>query len=235
MKAQKRDKAPKKDTASWKKIVIVAACVIFVGMCIMSFANLDNLFTGNAPATTGEVAVLDYTLKDELGRPLVTSNQRLFNDTLKAGGFAMLSAQLPVTVNVTSAKPVSYVPVYISGVGQMNYGILGPEMNAISQALAGMKPGERKNISLPANLSMSTSLLPDEFESVSGMNISGIKLGDQIPLRLTTQSPQDMTNNTTSLNDYFLRIAHVTQLDDTGVVLEYNLTSADITVSRMNR
>jgi len=228
MKAQKRDKTPKKETASWKKIAVIGACVIFVVMCIMSFANLDNLFIGTAPAKTGQVATLDFTLKDELGRPLVTSNQYVLNETLKAGGLAMLSAQLNILVNSTAAQPVTNVPVYIRDVGQMNYGILAPEMNTISQELTGMKTGDQKNITLPSNLSMSTSLAPDEFTSVSGINISSIKVGDQIPLRLTTQSPADMPDNTTAPDNYFLRIAHVTALGEDGVTLEYNLSSADI-------
>ena len=82
MKPDKKGKPAKKNggwTTSWAKIFLIMGCILFVGVFVMSyFMPVITDLIAPVKAQAGDTAVVDITLKDELGRPVFTTNERIY-------------------------------------------------------------------------------------------------------------------------------------------------------------
>ena len=121
-------KQKEKSVAQWKKIVVVGACVLFVVLMIVSGMGSGwiSAFTVTKP---GDVAVLDYTLYDAGGNPIVTTDQTLFKQIASQGKFVLFSKQITVTSNQSLSHSLFPVQVYSTGSGWANqFALSNPNM-----------------------------------------------------------------------------------------------------------
>lgn len=233
MKPAKSGKPPKKSESgfNWAKVVIVLACVLFAGVMIMSTLGTGWL-VNMKPAGNGDVAYVDLTLKDDFGRPVFTTNQKIYNTTLSKGSMVVLASPFGMPVNVTTEEIIDPVTVFMPGSGQVSFAFLGPEYNQIAAGLVGMKEGETKTIQFVDDLQYRRTMSPEEFAQMGG-NFSTAVKGEQLVLGFTTSPSVSIDPNETV--EYAVRTVPLVDITGENITMDYGYSSADVTVLRLSR
>jgi hypothetical protein len=228
---EKKQAQQSSGTAGWKKILVVAVGVTFVVLMILSGMG-TSWITGMKSAKPGDTATIDYTIRDSDGNVVITTSQSIFNATLKSGDMAFLTSRMSIGVNSTAAKEIIRVPVYHPQVGQLQFGLFSPEVDAISQGITGMKKGETKTVLLMSDPSFSRHMTAEEFQGIGG-NYTSVRIGDPFLLAFVEQ-PIMKLDNTTNPDLYISRIAYVTGKDSDGVTVNFGYARAEITLDKLS-
>jgi hypothetical protein len=224
----------KKKEAAMKllnKVLIVGACVLFVVLMIISGMG-SGWLTMFSVIKPGDTVVIDYTLFDAAGKPIVTSEQTTYGQAVAQGRDIFGSKQLTITSNLTMEKPIYAVPVYPSnGDSVKQFAIFSSEYNAISSGITGMKVNEQKRIAISSNIPMTHDLSVEQL-ALSKINLTDISVGDIFFMGVSDYS-QAVANNTTA--DSFLRIGEVANKYPEGVVVDLSYPFADVRVVSINK
>lgn len=215
-------KQKEKTVAQWKKVVVVGACVLFVVLMIVSGMG-SGWISAFSVAKPGDVAVIDYTLYDAAGNPVITTNSQLKP--------MLLSKQISLTANQSLGHLIFPVQSSSNGLRWDNqFAIFKSEYDAMSSGIVGMKVNEQKRIKIPPTAEMTRSWSPELLKS-NGVNMSDINVGDIIPMGVGN-NPEQMANNIQ--NQTYLRIGVISQKSPEGVVIELGYPTADIRVVKIN-
>jgi len=224
-----QQKGSKSDDKAWMKWAYVGiALLVAVAMVGSYFAPMFN--KGQA-AQAGSTALIGYTIRDENGRPLITTDQGLLENEYKKGNAVLLSRGMEVPVGgQISGENIAVLPVvYPSITGFSGFSLLGFEINSISGGLVGMRPGETKTISFAYGENKLEKNLSEEDAEGLGLNFTEWKVGDLVPLGLTT-SPDIPVGNDTAETPA-LRFGKVTAKTSDSMVITYRYGSADVTLN----
>jgi hypothetical protein len=216
---------------SWTKAAMVIGGIGFVVVMIVSSLG-SGWLVGMKPAQSGDVAYCDVTLKDNQGRTVFTTNQRIFNATIEKGNLAWLAAPMAFPVNVTTENLVEPVTAYIPGGGQTSFAFLGPEYNEIALGLIGMKDGETRRIPFEQNTGFQREMTEEEFAGIGG-NFTQAQVGDQLIFGFTTAPMIGAEDNTTP--GYALRTVTVSNKTGETVTVVYGYSAADVTILQLSR
>ncbi|NMB78030.1 MAG: hypothetical protein GYA23_02915, partial [Methanomicrobiales archaeon] len=93
-------KRKEEQVARWKKVVVVTACVLFVVLMVVSGMGFGWLSMFSV-AKPGQTVVVDYTLYDEAGNPIITSNQDVYKKAAASGRTILYGREMAVIVNDT--------------------------------------------------------------------------------------------------------------------------------------
>jgi hypothetical protein len=232
MKSGKSGKTTKKSGPglNWAKVVIVMVCVAFAGIMIITSLG-SSWLVSMKPARSGDVAYVDVTMKDALGRPVFTTNQRIYNATLQQGTVIWLAGPMRIPVNSTTSNLIDPIPAFLPGQGQMSFAFLGPEYNQISQELIGMKQGESRTITFVPEPSFQQNMSPEQFAGIGGNFTEAIE-GDQLILGFTTAPMIAADSNTTP--QYALRTVPIMEKSADTIRVDYGYSSADITILQLS-
>jgi len=233
MKSDKKGKNTKKSTwvQSWGKIFLVMAGILFVGVMIITSMGTSWL-VAMKPAQSGDVAYVDVSLKDELGRTVFTTNQRVFNMSLEKGTLAVwLAEPMVIRVNDTTMDLVKPVPAYLSVKGWDSFAFLGPEYNQVAAGLAGMKEGETRRITFVQDPFFQRELSREEYTQMGG-NFTASQEGDLSIFGFATDTTISAGNDTPQ---YALRTVTLKDKTDTNITVNYGYSGADITILRLTR
>jgi hypothetical protein len=234
MKSDKKGKPAKKNggwTKSWAKIFLVLGCILFVGVMIITSLGTNWLVTMK-PAASGDTAVIDLTLKDELGRPVFTTNERIYNQAVEKNQTVWLAQYLTVTVNKTTNNLVEPVPATLSGKETQYFAFLGPEMNQITNNLVGVKEKSTKQIQFVQNPQFQNVTDREGFESMGG-DFSAVEENQQMIFGLTI--PSMSGDNINSTPEYALRTVILKNKTNETVTIDYGYKTADITILKLTR
>jgi len=225
-KGKSKEKAKKASTWTGKKIALVIIGVLFVIFMIVSSLGISWL-TSLKGTEPGDVATVAYTIYDDQNRPIVTTNVKLYNDTLNKGGTVFYSNPLQVPVNVTTMTNVTRIPVQYQDY-QTNFGLFRDEMNLIATGLSGMKLNEQKRISLvmPKD-SLETLVSADQF-ALLVKPVNETRVNEQIVLALT-DNPQINLDNTTPVDQY-MRTFYVKGISPEGLDMKYGYSTIDLQI-----
>ena len=233
MKSDKKGKpAAKKGswTSSWAKIFLVMGSILFVGVMIITSMGSNWLVTMK-PAKTGDTAVVDLTIRDAEGRPVLTTNERIYNASFQKGEIVWLAGPLTLTVNSTTTEMITPIPVYRHDYGEASFGLFGMELNQISASLAGMKQGGTQKIAFPDSDQFQREMNPEQFAQIGG-NFSTAIPGDQLLLAFTTTPMINIDENSTP--QYAFRTSLITGKTGGNITVSYGYPSADISIVRLN-
>ena len=211
----------------WKKILFVIAAVLFVVVMVVSSMGTQWI-TGLAPIKAGDSVVLDYTIYDAAGTPLVTTSQQVYQKAYNNNRSVLYAKQLSLTANQSLKTAIYPLPVYIAenGGSYQEFALYNPEYNAISSAVVGMRAKDNKKVSLTSELSMS-KLFSAETLKNGNVNISSLQVGDILAMGVSESSNASASNTSTS----YIRLAEVTRISDEGAVIDFGYPYVDITVS----
>jgi hypothetical protein len=225
-KEKSKDKSKKPSTWTGKKIALVIIGVAFAVFMIVSSLGISWM-TSLKGSETGDMATISYTIYDDLNRPIVTSNAKLYNDTLMKGGTIFYSNQLQVPVNVATTTNITRIPVVYQQY-QTYFGMFRDETNLISQGLSGMKVNEQKRISLVMQKDpLETQMTAEQF-SILVKPVNETQVNEQIILALTDH-PQINLDNTTPVDQY-MRTFYIKGISEDAVDMKYGYSAADVQI-----
>jgi len=224
----------KKKNEEWVKLVskifIVAACLLFVGLMILSGMGNQWITMFNS-VKSGDTVVLDFTVYDAAGKPIITSEQTVYNQVVAQGKDIFATKQLTVISNKTIAKSIFGIPGSAStGTGVQQLAIFSSEYNAITSAIVGMKVNEQKRIAIPSDNMMKNDLSVEQL-ALSKINLTDISVGDNFFMGVSDTT--EKVTNTTKANT-FLRIGDVVSKSPEGVVVDLNYPAIEVRVVSIN-
>jgi FKBP-type peptidyl-prolyl cis-trans isomerase 2 len=211
-----------------KQVLVVGACVLFVVLMILSGMSSHwlSIFTVIKP---GDAVVVDYTLYDINGNPLLTSNQQTYMRATANSQNIIYSKQLSMTAGQKLTKSIYPVPIYTSSSGwTKEYALFSVEFDAINEALIGMKAGDQKRIRIP-NSSMTQVWSATQLTN-NGVNIADLDTGDILAMGVSDEPELITTNNTTT----YTRVGQVTSKTTESVIVNFGYPSADISIVAIN-
>ncbi|MDD1685516.1 hypothetical protein [Methanoregula sp.] len=218
----------KKEAAQnkWKKILFVAAAVLFVFVMVISSMG-THWITGIAPVKAGDSVVLEYTIYDASGMPFLTTDETLYEKNAGAGQAIMYGKDISLTANQSIKQAIYPVDVYSTNTGSVQqFALYNPEYNAISSGVVGMRTGEIKKIPLSTNSTMSALFSPEDLAQVH-VNMSSLSIGDSLVMGVSETQNATATNSTAVS---YLRLGDVTRINTNGVVVEFGYPYAEITL-----
>jgi len=222
-------------TKNWKKIFvgifIAFICVMFaVGMIISGMGT--GWISSFATVKPGDVVVIDYTVRDERGNPLLTSNQQVYTQSAAAGNWLLGSKQLTVTADQALTRPLFPVQVITPDRQEWRqFAILASEYNTISSGIIGMKVNEQKKINLGTISPITDFISTDQMEKIK-LNLTNVGVGETIVLPISEYPDREMSNS--SAVEY-LRIMQVVDKTPEGVTLSYNIPTVDVSIVSINK
>jgi hypothetical protein len=224
----------KKKEAAMKmlnKVLIVGACILFVVLMVISGMG-SGWLTMFSVIKPGDTVVIDYTLFDAAGKPILTTDQQLYTQTVAISSGMVFSKQISITSNQTLAGSLYPVQVYTPNVGwSKQFAIFAPEYNAISAGLVGMKTNEKKRITIPASSFMTQEWSADQLLR-NKVNMSDISVGDILAMGVS-DNPEENASNTSVLT--YIRTGEITQKTSSGVVVDFGYPSVDVRVVSINK
>ena len=224
-------KKKEESTKLVSKILIVGVCLLFVGLMILSGMGSSwlSIFTVVKP---GDTVVIDYTLYNAGGNPILTTDQQLYVKTASTSGGLVLSKQIAITANQTLSRSLYPVQIYTSGSGwSKQFAIFSPEYDAISNGIVGMKMNEQKRIIIPSGNSMTQEWTTDQL-MLNKVNISDISIGDVLAMGVS-DNPEAEVSNTSAIT--YIRSGEITQKTQSGVVVDFGYPVAEVRIVSINK
>lgn len=213
------------------KVLIVSACVLFVVLMIISGMG-SSWLTMFSVIKPGDTVVIDYTLYDAAGNPVITSEQTTYSQAVTQGRDIFATKQLTIISNQTMEKRIYAVQGYAStGSNIQQLAIFSPEYNAISSGIIGMKINEQKRIVFPSDVSMTNELSVEQL-ALSKLNLTDISVGDIFFMGVSDYSEEN-TNITTPKT--YLRVGEVSAKSTDGVVVDLSYPNVDVRVVSINK
>jgi hypothetical protein len=224
-----QQKTSKDDNSPWMKWAYVGIAVLVAVAMVGTY--LAPMFEKKAAAQVGNMAVIDYTVLAEDGRPLITTDQNLLVSEYEKGNnkiFLTSGLEMPVGGQV-SGENIAPVPIlYPETNGTARFGLLGFETNAISAGLVGMRPGETKTISFSYGENELAMNLSEEDMAGLGFNLTDWDVGDLIALGLTASPDIPLGNETGEVAS--LRFGEIVDKTPDSVTVKYRYGSARVTL-----
>jgi hypothetical protein len=224
-------KKKEESTKLVSKILIVCVCVLFVGLMILSGMGTGwlTIFTS---VKSGDTVVIDYTLFDAAGKPIVTTEKSTYDQAVAQGSGIFGSKQITIAANRTMEKPIYTIPVYPSNGGKVQQlALFSSEYDAVSSGIIGMKVNEQKRIAISSNTSMTYDWSAERL-ALNKINLSDITLGDSFFMGVS-DNPEGAANNTSG--NTYLRIGEVTKKSPEGVVVDFSFPVIDVRVVTINK
>jgi hypothetical protein len=188
-----------------------------------------SIFTAVKP---GDTVVIDYTLYNAGGNPILTTDQQLYVKTASTSGGLVLTKQIAITANQTLSRSLYPVQVYTSGSGwSKQFAIFSPEYDAISNGIVGMKMNEQKRISIPSGNSMTQEWTTDQL-MLNKVNISDISIGDVLAMGVS-DNPEAEVSNISAIT--YIRTGEITQKTQSGVVVDFGYPVAEVRIVSINK
>ena len=213
------------------KILIVGVCVLFVGLMILSGMGTGWL-TVFTSVKSGDTVVIDYTLFDAAGKPIVTTDKSTYDQALAQGSGVFGSNQITIAANKTIEKPIYSIPIYPSNGGKVQQlALFSSEYNAVSSGIIGMKANEQKRIPISSNISMTQFLSAEQLGTMK-IDLNNISLGDNF-YGLVQANTEEFANNTTA--NSFLRIGEVANKSRDGIEVDFSYPMANVRVVSINK
>ena len=218
-----------KETRNWAKIGLVAFCVFFAAAMILTY--MTPLIGAFKTVKANDTIIVDYTLRDSNGNPVVTSNQQIFSTAGQQGLPIFYTQQIVLKAGEIGSEPLNSVPAYHPATGWIQYALLGLEIDDISQGIVGTRMGETKTIPFTFEDDLRVNMTPEEFDIIGG-NFTEAQVGGWLPISFTTNPVIAMDAENQTADNASIRLAKIVEKGETGIVISHRLAAADVTVQQ---
>ena len=212
-----------------KQVLVVGACVLFVVLMVLSGMGSHwlTMFTVIKP---GDTVVVDYTMYDVNGNPLLTSSQQTYTAAAAKGREMLFSKQLSIIAGQNLTKPIYPVSIYSGSTGwTKEYALFSTEYDAINKALVGMRTGDQKRVHVP-NSSMAQEWTATQLTH-NGVDIGDLNTGDILAMGVS-DNPEQMANNTSAVT--YTRVGQITSKTNESVIVDFGYPAVDINIVSIN-
>jgi hypothetical protein len=136
------------DNSPWMKWAYVGIALLFAVAMVGTY--MSPLFSNTQKVQAGNTVQIGYTIRNEAGRTLITTDQNLASSEYEKGNVVLLTSgmEIPAGAQVSGEDIVVLPVLYPNVTGYSGFGLIGFEVDAISEGLVGMRTGETKTVSL---------------------------------------------------------------------------------------
>ncbi|QYZ78717.1 hypothetical protein E2N92_04380 [Methanofollis formosanus] len=232
MVAKPAKRSPKKkdsEERNWTQIGMVVFGVLFAFLMVASYGiPAMSAFRSVDP---GDSALVEYTILDNDGKPVITTSQKVLEKTIKQGDLAFLTTPFSLTGGANASSYVEAVPAFV-GEMQGEFALLSPEIEALNNGIVGMHERETKRISIK-DLPIIQTFDAESTEKL-GMNFSTIRVGDRFPIQMTiADEPTVFTDPNSSIS--YLRLGTVTEKNNENMTVNFDYADAEVTVLQITK
>ena len=226
-------KEKKTEIFPWKKVFVIAVGVLFVAMMVFSAMGMSWLQSFRT-VMANDTVTIDFTVRDTMGQPVLTTDQDLYQTTLARGYLVFITSPLTIQAGHLGNLPFTGVQAenyYVSRSSeQVKFGILGQELDELDAAVLGMKTGDTKTIHFTFSDPLIISMTKQEFTSMGG-NFTNSGIGDLVPIGIS-EAPvvQGLKGYNSTPTNTVLRIAIVVNKTAGAIEVQHRYPSADISV-----
>jgi len=220
-------KNPKGEQTNWNKTLFVVIAVMIAFAMVGTYVL--PLLTPAQAVQAGEIAVIGYTIRDDEGNAILTTDQQVLTGEMEKGNYMVVFTQgmeIPAGMAV-SGENIATVPIDQRWVDFAGFGILGYEINSISAAVVGMKTGETRSTTFDYKGNQFQMNFSAEDAEGIGIDFANATVGDKLPLGFTDTPDIGSGANSTAFS---MRIGEIVNKTEDNLVIKYRYKSADITL-----
>ncbi|ACL17791.1 hypothetical protein [Methanosphaerula palustris] len=222
-------KATQPTTANWKKILVIGVGVLFVVLMVVSSMGMSWLNTFST-VQNGSVVTADLTIRDDLGRPIITSDKVVYAAAAKQNQTVLLTNQLTVPAGgVYDNTSMQSLPV--TAPQSANFTVFGDEYQRLVDGLIGMHVNQMKTVPFDQNSSetQNVTISSAQFEQL-GMNFTNATINEQVVLS-RAEGLDDTTDVNATPTGYSLRTTKVVDKSADNLTLSFAYKGVDLTVA----
>ncbi len=224
MAQQKKKK--KAEPINWTKIGAISIAVLFAAMMALSLLG-TGWIGGLRAIQPGDGVVIDYTLYNDDGIPVLTTSDQVMADAERDNIFVYLSGPIQVTAGYAPADDTIAIPHRYAGISP--FALFRTEFKAIADSVIGHR--ERDRITVPFTFEDPDSPLAremtfDQFKEIGG-DIETVQIGELVPLGFA-DSPTIALDGVEP--DVKTRFAYVMAMTDDTITLRYGYSHAVVTI-----
>lgn len=217
-------KDTKKKNDDWAKTATRVFVVFILISCVLGFTLTMGFFNIFKKAEEGSIVAVQYTIRDETGIPIITSETSVVETE---GVLAGVSQPIQFMVNQTYEDFIVPIEVYVYSSGVINYALFETEMQAISDGVVGLGEGDSTTVYFPFGSSLEREMSKEQYENIGG-NFSEAEVGMWIPLGFAPQPEIALENETPQT--IATRYAKITDIGDDSLTVLYGYAGADVRV-----
>jgi hypothetical protein len=178
----------------------------------------------------GSVVTADLTIRDDLGRPIITSDKVVYSAAAKQNQTVLLTNQLTVPVGgVYDNMSMQSLPV--TAPQAANFTVFGDEYQRLVNGLIGMHVNQIKSVPFDQNSSetQNVTISSAQFEKL-GMNFTNATINEQVVLS-RAEGLDDTTDVNATPTGYSLRTTKVVEKSADNLTLSFAYKGVDLTVA----
>ncbi|MBP2145955.1 FKBP-type peptidyl-prolyl cis-trans isomerase 2 [Methanofollis sp. W23] len=227
--AKRSPKEKKSKERNWTQIGMVVFGVLFAFLMVASYGvPAMSAFRSVGP---GDSVLVEYTVLDNDGKPVITTSQKVMEKTMKQGDIALLTGPLSLTGGANATSYVEGVPVALGG-GQGKFALLQPEIEAMNDGVIGMHERETKRVSI-RDLPIVQTFDTERTEKM-GLNFTELQVGDRISIQMTiTDQPTVFTDPANDIS--YLRFGTISEKNNESMTVNFDYAEAEMTVLQITK
>ena len=182
--------------------------VVFILIsCVLGFTLTMGFFSIFKTAADGSGVLISYTIRDDSGVPVISSDQTTVETE---GVIAGYSQPLQMVIGQNYSDFIVPIDVYMYPSGVAQYALFEPELTAISDGAKGMHEGDTKTVLFPFGETMVRDMTAEQYTLIGG-NYSEASVGMWIPLGFAPQ-PEVVLDNETAPETVATRMAKIVEV-----------------------
>ena len=222
-----KEKSAKKND-EWTKNLTRVFVVFILISCVLGFSLTMGFFSVFKTAADGSGIVVSYTIRDDSGVPVLSSDDTVIQNE---GVIAGASQPLQMVIGQNYTDFIVPIEVYMYPAGITTYALFEPELTTIADEAKGMHEGDTKTILFPFGETMTRGMTEEQYRLIGG-NYSEAAVGMWIPLGFAPQ-PEVVLGNETAPETVATRMAQIVAKDNDTLTVQYGYASADIAITQL--
>jgi hypothetical protein len=223
MKKDRKKKQPDRMGKASKIVILLVLLSAVIGFTLnMGFFSIFKT------AEPGSYVVVDYTIRDDAGQPIITSSRPVVEDGLKKGFPVGFTAPLLLEVDATPEESIISIDTYYPS-GTLQFALFASEIEAMNAGISGMHINEQTTVPFDFGPSLVQNLTAEQFEAIGG-NFSLAQPGSWMPMGFVDKPIISVDNTTPEIP---IRLARVIEKHEDEILLRYGYSTVDITIQEI--
>ncbi|WAI00730.1 hypothetical protein [Methanogenium organophilum] len=222
-----KQKSAKKND-DWTKTLTRVFVVFILISCVLGFTLTMGFFSIFKTAADGSGIVVSYTIRDDSGVPVLSSEETIIENE---GVIAGVSQPMQMVIGQNYSDFIVPIEVYMYPAGVTSYALFEPELTAIADGAKGMHEGDTKTVPFPFGEAMVRDMTAEQYTLIGG-NYSEAEIGMWIPLGFAPQ-PEIVLDNETAPETVATRMAKIVEMENDTLTVQYGYASADIAIEQI--
>ncbi|KAF1075569.1 hypothetical protein [Methanogenium sp. MK-MG] len=217
-----------KNNDEWTKTLTKVFVVFILISCVLGFTLTMGFFSIFKTAADGSGIVVGYTIRDDSGVAVLSSDQTVVENE---GVVAGVSQPLQMVIGQNYSDFIVPIDVYMYPAGVTSYALFEPELTTIADESEGLREGDTKTVLFPFGETMTREMTAEQYGLIGG-NYSEAVTGMWIPLGFAPK-PEVVLDNETAPETVSTRMAKIVAKDNNTLTVQYGYASADITIIQL--